>query len=78
MVSKDVDWIDKLFVIGLIIILLGIGSLSLVGIMFFLSPNQYGLGNLGTSGLVMDAVWAGVILIAAGAVMIIVLNKMGY
>jgi hypothetical protein len=76
--SKGVEWIDKLFVIGLILILVGIALLSLVGIMLFLSPSQYGTSNRNMSDFVMDAVLAGIILIATGAVIMVVLNRLGY
>jgi hypothetical protein len=78
MASKDVDWIDRLFVIGLIIILVGIALLSLVGLMLFLSPSQYNPGNGGVSGFVMNTSLAGIILIVLGVVMLVVLNRMGY
>jgi hypothetical protein len=73
MASKDVEWPDKLFVIGLIIILIGIALLSLVGIMLSLSPSQHN-----TSDFVMNTVLAGIILIATGAAMLVVLNRLGY
>jgi uncharacterized protein YjeT (DUF2065 family) len=78
MASKGVEWIDKLFVIGLILILVGIALLSLVGIMLFLSPSQYRTSNRNMSDFVMDAVLAGIILIATGAVIMVVLNRLSY
>jgi uncharacterized membrane protein len=78
MASKGVEWIDKLFVIGLILILVGIALLSLVGIMLFLSPSQYGTSNRNMSDFVMDGVLAGIILIATGAVIMVVLNRLSY
>ena len=73
MASEGSEWPDKLLVIGLILILAGIALLCIVGIIFVASSPIYM-----KSDLVRSIVLAAIILIVTGAVMLVVLNRLGY
>lgn len=73
MASEGSEWPDKLLVIGLILILLGIGLLCLVGIILVASLPVYMKPDP-----VRSIVLAAIILIVTGVVMLVVLNRLGY
>jgi hypothetical protein len=68
------EWSDRLFVIGLILVLIGIALLCIVGLIFVEGPDYYNMH----SGTVRNAILAGIIMIVTGAVVVVALDRLGH
>jgi hypothetical protein len=72
--SDGSEWSDKLFIIGLILVLIGIVLLCIVGLIFVEGPDYYNT-HFGT---VRNAILAAIIMIVTGAGIVVALNRLGY
>lgn len=72
--SEGSEWSDRLFIIGLILVLIGIALLCIVGVIFVEAPEYYNTH----SGTVRNAILASIIMIVTGAGIVVALNRLGY
>ena len=72
--SDGSEWSDKLFVIGLILVLIGIVLLCIVGLIFVESPDYFN----SHFGFVRNYILACIIMIVTGAGIVVALDKLGY
>lgn len=72
--SEGSEWVDRLFVIGLILVLIGITLLCIVGLIFVESPDYYNTH----SDTVRNAILAGIIMIVTGAGVVMALDRLGH
>jgi hypothetical protein len=72
--SEGSEWSDRLFIIGLILVLIGIALLCIVGLIFVVVPDYYNTH----SGTVRNAILAGIIMIVTGAVVAVALDRLGH
>jgi hypothetical protein len=68
------EWSDKLFVIGLILVLIGIALLCIVALVFVVASEYYNTH----SDTVRNAILASIIMIVTGAGIVVALNRLGY
>ena len=71
--SEGSEWSDRLFVIGLILVLIGIALLCIVGLIFVVSEyfNTH-------SDILRNTIFVGIIMIAIGAGVVVVIDRMGH
>ena len=65
---------DRLFVIGLILVLIGIALLGIVGLIFVVGPDYYNMN----SGTLRNGILAGIIMIVTGAGVVVAQDRLGH
>jgi hypothetical protein len=71
--SEGSEWSDRLFVIGLILVLIGIALLCIVGLIFVVSVyyNTH-------SDTLRNTVFVGIIMIVIGAGVVVAIDRLGH